>query len=81
MSNKEQYNQAFVRVFNVEKSVLNADFTFMKVEKWDSMTHLALISELEAAFDVIFETEDILNFGGYTNGMKILSRYGVDFEK
>ena len=44
------------------------------------MTHLTLISELEATFDVLFETEDILHFGGFLNGMKILAGYGVDFD-
>ena len=79
MTNKKMYSQIFKDIFGVD-SVLNGDFNFKDVEKWDSLTHLTLISELEAAFDVMFETEDILHFGGYENGMKILSKYGVDFE-
>ena len=49
------------------------------VDKWDSFLHLTLISELEDGFDVLFDSEDILNFGGYSNGKKILAKYGVDF--
>ena len=54
-------------------------FNFKDVDKWDSLTHLTLISELEATFDVMFETEDILHYGGYMNGIEILKRYGVEF--
>ena len=54
-------------------------FNFKDVEKWDSLTHLTLISELEDAFDVLFETDDILHFGGFMNGIEILKRYGVEF--
>ena len=79
MSNQEKYQNVFVSVFNVDEGVLNDTFNFKDVEAWDSLTHLTLISELEDAFDVMFETEDILHFGGYENGMKILSRYGVEF--
>ena len=77
--NGETYQKIFTDIFGVEPSALGDDFTFENIEKWDSLTHLTLISELEAAFDVMFETEDILHFGGYRNGMEILKKYGVEF--
>ena len=79
MSNKEKYQIVFMTIFNVDAEELNDTFNFKDVDKWDSLTHLTLISELEYTFDVIFETDDILHFGGYENGMKILTRYGVEF--
>ncbi len=44
----------------------------------DSAAHLSLISELEDAFDVMFESEDVLHYGSYENGKAILRKYGVD---
>ena len=79
MQNLEKYQNIFCETFDVEKSSLNEDFTFANIEAWDSLAHLSLISSLEEAFDVMFETEDILHFGGYENGMRILARYGVEF--
>ena len=79
MSNNEKYNDVFIQVFGVSKSELDENFTFKNIETWDSLTHLTLISELEDTFDVMFETDDILHFGGYLNGMKILAKYGVEF--
>lgn len=79
MGNMDKYIGVFTSVFDVSRDELNEDFTFNNIEKWDSLTHLTLISELEAAFDVMFETEDILHFGGFTNGIEILKRYGVAF--
>ena len=79
MSNFEKYKNAFINVFEVDESELGDSFNFKDVEIWDSMAHLSLITELEDAFDVMFETDDILNFGGFNNGMKILEKYGVSF--
>lgn len=79
MNNLNKYADIFTSVFDVDKSELNENFNFNDVGKWDSLTHLTLISELETAFDVMFETEDILHFGGYLNGIEILKRYGVEF--
>lgn len=79
MNNKEKYISIFESIFNVDEDTLNDYFNFKDVEAWNSLTHLTLIGELEAAYDVMFETDDILRFGGFQNGMKILERYGVDF--
>lgn len=79
MTNLEKYQKVFCDLFDVRIDELNENFTFANIEKWDSLAHLSLISELEATFDVMFETEDILHYGGYMNGIEILKRYGVEF--
>ena len=78
MSNLQQYNDIFCKVFNVEEKDLNSDFTFAKIEKWDSISHMTLITELEDEFGIMFDTEDILGYGSYENGIKILKKYGVE---
>ena len=77
MTNLEKYNRIFTQILGVKESVLNENFTFKAVEQWDSVAHLSLISELEDTFDVMFESEDILHYGSYENGKKILEKYGV----
>ena len=79
MSNIEKYKDIFVRVLDVSPEALNEHFTFKDVEQWDSVAHLSLISELEDAFDVLFDSKDILHYGSYLNGIEILKRYGVEF--
>lgn len=78
MSNLEKYNKIFVEILNTNEAALNESFTFKDVPQWDSVAHLSLITELEDAFDVMFESEDILHYGSYENGKTILRRYGVD---
>ena len=79
MSNLEKYNAIFCKVLNVNADVLNDSFTFKDVPQWDSVAHLSLVSELEETFDLFFESEDILHFGSYENGKRILEKYGVRF--
>ena len=79
MTNLGKYKSVFVHVLGVPEEALNESFTFKDVDLWDSVAHLNLISELEDTFDVLFESEDILHFESYENGIRILTRYGVDF--
>ena len=77
MTSLEQYNKIFMDVLGADETVLNENFTFKDVPQWDSVAHLSLISELEEAFDVMFEPDDILHYGSYENGKKILDKYGI----
>lgn len=81
MNNLERYKKVFVEIFDVEEQILDENFTFKGIEKWDSLTHLNLITTLEETFDVMFDTEDILHYGSYLNGIEILKKYGVNFEE
>ena len=78
--NLKTYNKVFCEVFNVQESVLDECFTFHTVGIWDSISHFTLITELEDTFDVMFDTDDILHFESYLNGIAILKRYGIAFD-
>ena len=79
MSNLDKYKKVFEEVLGVNGETLDDRFTFKAVPQWDSVAHLSLISELEDAFDVMFDSEDILHFESYENGKRILSGYGIEF--
>ena len=79
MDAKKQYQAVFQKVFQIDPAELGENFTFQSRDDWTSLTHLALITDLEDAFGVMFATDDILHFGSYLNGIRILERYGVQF--
>lgn len=78
MSNLDKYNKVFSTIFKMDADSFDHEFTFKAVEKWDSITHMSLIAELEDEFDIMIDTDDLLNYGSYENGKKILQKYGVD---
>lgn len=78
MSTVSKYDEIFMDIFQVDRDQLNEGFAFAAIESWDSLAHITLITRLESEFDVFFETEDILTFGSYENGKKILQKYGVE---
>ena len=74
----DKYNEIFMNLFEVDASELDEDFNFGVTDNWDSFAHMELIAELEDAFNIMFQVEDITHFGGYENGKKILLKYGVE---
>lgn len=78
MSNLDRYNNVFASTFNVEASSLNDDFSTENVDNWDSVTQLMLVTAVEDEFDIMLDTDDILEFKSYGKGKEILSKYDVE---
>ncbi len=79
MSNLEKYNNAFIESLDVTEDQL-AGLSYQDVPAWDSVGHMGLISELEDAFDIQFETDDIVDFNSYEKGKELLKKYDVVVE-
>jgi acyl carrier protein len=79
MTNEDKYAQVFMDTFSVERGQLNDKFVYLSVPAWDSVGHMGLIAALEEAFDIMLETDDIIDFSGYEKGKETLARYGVQF--
>ncbi len=77
MTNREKYDQVFIESFMIESSVLNEDLVYQSIEEWDSVGHMTMIAGLEGAFDIMMETDDIIDFGSYSKGPEILAKYEV----
>ncbi len=78
MTNLEKYNNAFKESLGLNEGDITNVLKYQSVAEWDSVGHMELISELEDAFDIAMETDDIIDFNSYEAGVKILGKYGVE---
>ena len=76
MDNLDKYNNAFIESLDVEESQL-AELEYQGVPAWDSVGHMTLVSEIEDAFDIQFETDDIVDFNSYKKGIELMKKYDV----
>ena len=76
MSNKEKYDNAFIECLGVDADQLPG-LAYQGVPAWDSVGHMGLISGLEDAFDIQFETDDIVDFNSYEKGKELLKKYDI----
>ena len=77
MTNIEKYNQAFIETFDVKESELSELF-YKSISGWDSVGQMSLIAALEESFDIMLETDDIIDFSSYKKGKEILKKYNVE---
>lgn len=80
MKNLEKYNQVMCDSLQVTEDQL-VGLKYQQVPLWDSVGHMTLVANLEDAFDIMMETDDIIDFSSYEKGKEILAKYEVDFSK
>jgi len=78
MTNLEKYNSAFVECLEVNIDELEG-LEYQTVESWDSVGHMGLIAELEEQFNVMLDTDDIIDFSSYVKGKEIIEKYNIVF--
>lgn len=77
MTNKEKYINAFVEALEVDASQVEG-LKYQAIEAWDSVGHMSLVAEIEEAFDIMMDTDDIIDFSSYEKGIELLKKYDVE---
>jgi acyl carrier protein len=52
---------------------------YRSIEKWDSLGHMALIAALEDEFEVMIDTDDVIDMSSFTKAQQILAKNGISF--
>jgi acyl carrier protein len=80
MAKIDDYNDAFKEAFEVEEGQL-PELKYQDVAAWDSVGHMQMIALLEDKFDIMMDTDDIIDFSSYEKGKEILQKYDVNLNE
>lgn len=77
MTNKEKYINCFVDALEVSADIVDS-LEYQSVESWDSVGHMALVAAIEDAFDIMLDTDDIVDLSSFSKGIEILKKYNIE---
>lgn len=80
MNAAEKYLNIFVEIFGIDAEQAKT-LEYQGISEWDSVGHMTLISTLEDTFDIMMDTDDIIDFSSYEKGKEILKKYQVEIEE
>lgn len=79
MSNIEKLNAILLEVFpTLTEADLNDNLDKCAVEGWDSVHQLSIVSNLEDAFDIMLDVEDILKVDSYAHIKEVLIKNDIE---
>ena len=72
--------QAFVEALGLDADTTDwGRLAYRRIPEWDSVAHMQLVGEIEDAFDIMLETDDVIDMSSYSKAKEILGKYGIDF--
>jgi acyl carrier protein len=79
LGNLDKLRACFTDTFELPDDYDVEALTYRGVEEWDSVAHMALVAEIENVFDVMLETNDVLDMSSWPKAVEILEKHGVAF--
>jgi acyl carrier protein len=76
----EKLKGAFVTVLGVNGDGDFESLAYGQTQGWDSVAHMALIAEIENAFDIMLPTDDVIGLSSFPKAKEIVSRKGISFD-
>jgi acyl carrier protein len=76
--NERKLVRAFVQSLQIPEERVGPDLVY-GTSQWDSVAHMTLIAAIESEFDILIDTDDVIDLSGYEKSKEIVSKYGVNF--
>lgn len=77
--NLDKLKTAFAEALALPPDIQYDGIEYGKTEGWDSVAHMALIAQIEGAFDVMLDSDEVVGLSGFLEAQKILAKHGVLF--
>jgi len=81
MNNNDPLLGLLVEFFELPPDILPENITQQSLQSWDSLKMVQLITELEGAFSVNFDIDEIERLRSYDEIRNALYRKGVSFDR
>jgi acyl carrier protein len=75
----EKLKTAFTNAIGISPDIDFDSVAYGETDGWDSVAHMALVAEIESAFDIMLDTDDVIAMSSFPEAKRILGKYGVDF--
>ena len=79
MTNYEKYLKVFTETFEVTAEEAQK-LEYQGIAAWDSVGHMGLVAAIEDVFDIMMDTDDIIDLNSFEKGKEILEKnYNIEF--
>ena len=68
----------FVQTFGISRDqIIPLKLAYQSIPEWDSVGHMTLVAEIECAFDIRLDTDDIIGMSDVSKAIEIVRKHGV----
>ena len=80
MSVEDTLKKAFSEGLGISLDATDwSSLTYRGIPEWDSVAHMQVIAEIEDAFDIMLEIDDVTGMSSFEIAKDILTKYDLSF--
>ena len=76
--NETKLRQAFVDALAISPETDFESLAYRGIEEWDSVAHMLLVAEIEDVFEIMIDTDDVIEMSSYPAARDIVKKCGVE---
>lgn len=77
--NEQKLRAIFAEALGIPEEQVVDDLRYNSIPEWDSIAHMALVAAIDEAFDIMMDTDDVIDMSSFAKAKEILKKYGVEF--
>ncbi|MCK5818667.1 MAG: acyl carrier protein [Psychromonas sp.] len=73
--NLKTINDIFAESLDIPLADVTDDLSYQAIAQWDSTAHMVLIGAIENHYDIMMDTDDIIDMSSVAKAKKIIKKY------
>lgn len=65
----------FAESLGIDESIVTDNLRYAEIPQWDSVAHMALVAAVEEGFDIMIDTEDVIDMSSFEKAKQIVTKY------
>ena len=65
----------FAESLGIDENIVKDSLRYGEIPQWDSVAHMALVAAIEEGFDIMIETEDVIDMSSFEKAKQIITKY------
>jgi len=75
VNNADKLKQVFAEALVIPAAKVEDGLRFNTIPEWDSVAHMALVAAIENSFDIMLDTNDVIDMSSFAKAKEILAKY------
>tara|TARA_B110000238_G_C15916874_1_gene348726 strand:+ start:239 stop:463 length:225 start_codon:yes stop_codon:yes gene_type:complete len=72
---EERVKATFMKCLGITSDIVTDELEYAAIPQWDSVAHMSLIVGLEDEFDIMIETDDVIDMSSFKMAKEIVTKY------
>ncbi|ACU60321.1 acyl carrier protein [Chitinophaga pinensis] len=78
MNTTQTLHDIIAAALSIPAEQVTDDLNYQSIPEWDSVSHIYLITELEAAFDITIDTDEVLEMSSVEKVKETLRKHNIE---